>query len=148
MDGDRNRLTDITQAVRAGGPRTPRGRPSFGRPFARAGRNAACLCHPHAGSLPPRLRRPRRTARSACSRRSRCEWTSEGTGRIRPEFRVSEQSPTSWLARAGGRLAERVGFEPTVEFPLHTLSKRAPSTTRTSLRRDPRRAVYARRGGG
>jgi hypothetical protein len=27
-----------------------------------------------------------------------------------------------------------VGFEPTVEFPLHTLSKRAPSTTRTSLR--------------
>ena len=25
-----------------------------------------------------------------------------------------------------GRLAERVGFEPTVEFPLHTLSKRAP----------------------
>ncbi len=31
-------------------------------------------------------------------------------------------------------VAERVGFEPTVEFPLHTLSKRAPSTTRTSLR--------------
>src|SRR5438046_10722784 len=28
---------------------------------------------------------------------------------------------------------ERVGFEPTVEFPPHTLSKRAPSTTRTSL---------------
>src|SRR3954452_24596719 len=33
-------------------------------------------------------------------------------------------------------MAERVGFEPTVEFPLHTLSKRAPSTTRTSLRLD------------
>ena len=32
-------------------------------------------------------------------------------------------------------MAERVGFEPTVEFPLHTLSKRAPSTARTSLRR-------------
>ena len=32
------------------------------------------------------------------------------------------------------KMAERVGFEPTVEFPLHTLSKRAPSTTRTSLR--------------
>src|SRR6266581_3210180 len=31
-------------------------------------------------------------------------------------------------------MAERVGFEPTVGFPLHTLSKRAPSTTRTSLR--------------
>ena len=31
-------------------------------------------------------------------------------------------------------VAERVGFEPTVEFPRHTLSKRAPSTARTSLR--------------
>ena len=30
-------------------------------------------------------------------------------------------------------LAEREGFEPSVEFPLHTLSKRAPSTTRPSL---------------
>ena len=40
----------------------------------------------------------------------------------------------SSLANAGERMAERVGFEPTVEFPLHTLSKRAPSTTRTSLR--------------
>src|SRR6185369_16247812 len=28
------------------------------------------------------------------------------------------------------RMAERVGFEPTLEFPLNTLSKRAPSTTR------------------
>ena len=32
------------------------------------------------------------------------------------------------------KLAEREGFEPSVEFPLHTLSKRAPSATRTSLR--------------
>ena len=31
-------------------------------------------------------------------------------------------------------MAEREGFEPSVEFPLHTLSRRAPSTTRTSLR--------------
>ena len=30
-------------------------------------------------------------------------------------------------------MAERVGFEPTVEFPLHTLSRRAPSATRTPL---------------
>ena len=37
-------------------------------------------------------------------------------------------------ASARRRLAEREGFEPSVEFPLHTLSKRAPSTTRTSLR--------------
>ena len=28
------------------------------------------------------------------------------------------------------QLAVRVGFEPTLEFPLNTLSKRAPSTTR------------------
>ena len=32
-------------------------------------------------------------------------------------------------------MAERVGFEPTLEFPLNTLSKRAPSTTRPSLLR-------------
>ncbi len=36
-------------------------------------------------------------------------------------------------------LAERVGFEPTLEFPLNTLSKRAPSATRPSLRRDEKR---------
>ena len=30
-------------------------------------------------------------------------------------------------------VAEREGFEPSVEFPLHTLSKRAPSTARPSL---------------
>ena len=33
------------------------------------------------------------------------------------------------------KVAERVGFEPTLEFPLNTLSKRAPSATRPSLRR-------------
>ena len=33
-------------------------------------------------------------------------------------------------------MAERVGFEPTLEFPLNTLSKRAPSATRPSLRRE------------
>ena len=30
-------------------------------------------------------------------------------------------------------MAEREGFEPSVRLPLHTLSKRAPSTTRTPL---------------
>src|SRR5688572_4491505 len=38
------------------------------------------------------------------------------------------------IRRERRRMAEREGFEPSVEFPLHTLSKRAPSTTRTSLR--------------
>ena len=31
-------------------------------------------------------------------------------------------------------MAEREGFEPSIEFPLYTLSKRAPSTARPSLR--------------
>ncbi|MBP2658964.1 MAG: hypothetical protein H6Q69_1996, partial [Firmicutes bacterium] len=34
--------------------------------------------------------------------------------------------------------AEREGFEPSVQFPVHTLSRRAPSTARTSLQ-----GVYA-----
>ncbi len=39
--------------------------------------------------------------------------------------------------RAGqsGHLAERVGFEPTIPVKVYTLSKRAPSATRPSLRR-------------
>ena len=31
-------------------------------------------------------------------------------------------------------MAERVGFEPTVLLPVHTLSKRAPSASRAPLR--------------
>ena len=30
-------------------------------------------------------------------------------------------------------MAEREGFEPSVQLPVHTLSRRAPSTARTSL---------------
>ena len=41
-------------------------------------------------------------------------------------------------------LAERVGFEPTVEFPQHSLSRRAPSTARTPL---PRRSLANVPGG-
>ena len=29
--------------------------------------------------------------------------------------------------------AERKGFEPSIQFPVYTLSRRAPSTTRTPL---------------
>ena len=32
-------------------------------------------------------------------------------------------------------MAERMGFEPMIEFPLYTLSKRAPSTTRPPLQK-------------
>src|SRR5262249_55613579 len=42
---------------------------------------------------------------------------------------------------ANGELAVRVGFEPTIRFPVYTLSKRAPSTTRPSHQR--RRGVIA-----
>ena len=55
------------------------------------------------------------------------------------------------VARRGGigspagerRVAEREGFEPSVEFPLHTLSKRAPSASRSSLRSTPAFALLA-----
>src|SRR5262245_11458143 len=51
-------------------------------------------------------------------------------------FSSSLQSLTKYLILQWIiRLAERVGFEPTLEFPLNTLSKRAPSATRPSLRR-------------
>jgi hypothetical protein len=42
--------------------------------------------------------------------------------------------PPDLLAPGWGGMAERPGFEPGVEFPPHTLSRRAPSTTRTPLR--------------
>ena len=38
------------------------------------------------------------------------------------------------MKKAGDQVAERQGFEPWIEFPLYTLSKRAPSATRPSLR--------------
>jgi hypothetical protein len=53
--------------------------------------------------------------------------TPRPRGKLRPQVIESKTLACIWLA-------ERVGFEPTVGFPLHTLSKRAPSTTRTSLR--------------
>ena len=36
------------------------------------------------------------------------------------------------------KMAERVGFEPTIELPLYSISNAAPSTTRPSLRFDKR----------
>ena len=39
-------------------------------------------------------------------------------------------------------LAEREGFEPSIELPLYTLSKRAPSTTRPSLRFEGRGVAF------
>src|SRR5438132_8836681 len=39
-----------------------------------------------------------------------------------------------WRTTANKILAEGVGFEPTIRLPVYTLSKRAPSATRPSLR--------------
>ena len=39
-----------------------------------------------------------------------------------------------FTAGRAGELAEREGFEPSVEFPQHTLSRRAPSAARSPLR--------------
>src|SRR5215469_15976540 len=47
---------------------------------------------------------------------------------------ICDASHTS-LVFSGLELAERVGFEPTLPFRVNTLSKRAPSATRPSLRR-------------
>src|SRR6185312_14742047 len=54
-------------------------------------------------------------------------------------------SPRRMLVAEG--LAEGVGFEPTLRFPVNTLSKRAPSATRPPLRNSlPRRThLIARR---
>src|SRR5580692_1101446 len=56
------------------------------------------------------------------------------------EYRISvdSQAPENGLRNA---LAEGVGFEPTIRFPVYTLSKRAPSATRPPLR--ARRAQYS-----
>src|SRR4051812_27607188 len=67
--------------------------------------------------------RPARSTKNRGRRKSRLT--------TRPSF-------SRWLLNIGldmSKLAERVGFEPTLEFPLNTLSKRAPSATRPSLRR-------------
>src|SRR5579864_3661601 len=50
-----------------------------------------------------------------------------------------EHAGASWRAAVSPcpkkvNMAERVGFEPTVEFPLHSLSRRALSTAQTPLR--------------
>ena len=59
---------------------------------------------------------------------------------VEPPFWLSRVriQPTPQIQKAphGGlmNLAEREGFEPSIEFPLYTLSRGAPSATRPSLR--------------
>src|SRR5256885_9041540 len=62
--------------------------------------------------------------------------------------RISRKAVGQFLC-SSDLLAERVGFEPTLPFRVNTLSKRAPSATRPSLRRQVgkqlRRTNFSRR---
>jgi hypothetical protein len=61
----------------------------------------------------------------------------EGHGPVRTVIFVARRLPTGSAATRyliENEMAERQGFEPWLEFPLNTLSKRAPSATRPSLR--------------
>ena len=50
-------------------------------------------------------------------------------------FKKQSYARTIHIARsARWRMAEREGFEPSLQFPVNTLSKRAPSATRPPLR--------------
>jgi hypothetical protein len=66
-------------------------------------------------------------------------WSDGTDDSIRTDLRTSHCinclyiNKSFGLKRPENGMAERVGFEPTLEFPLNTLSKRAPSTTRPSL---------------
>ena len=50
-----------------------------------------------------------------------------------PAPRPKKTGPRPFKAGGPRSLAGRAGFEPAVRLPAHTLSKRAPSTTRTPL---------------
>src|SRR3954466_6943996 len=72
---------------------------------------------------------------------------------FRRRMRDPSGSPSSCLFRESdksrgviqlvGKLAERVGFEPTLPVKVNTLSKRAPSATRPSLREQEEGAFAA-----
>ncbi len=53
----------------------------------------------------------------------------------RADQRLNGAKPRKFASFAAMKLAERVGFEPTVPLRVHMISSHAPSTTRSSLRR-------------
>ena len=73
-----------------------------------------------------------------------------------PPVRLSSKDREKWacfanfagsgdgILRSPDCMAERVGFEPTLPFRVNTLSKRAPSATRPSLRRNSGRTTAPR----
>src|SRR5690606_27946512 len=112
------------------GPHRPRGR-GRARP-----RDAALIAGPDA-------QRPDAAIRVGPSRRGgapgmtrTCDLQVRNLTLYPTELRALEAADSSesrW--RVAVDLAERVGFEPTVPFPVHALSRRVPSATRPSLRR-------------
>ena len=65
-----------------------------------------------------------------------CESTSTiPTARCGPACRVVWEGSVRFPDRPYPDLAEREGFEPSIRFTVYTLSRRAPSTTRPSLRK-------------
>ena len=76
--------------------------------------------------------RRERDSSSFAAVRERCAPPAASAG-SHPAAEPSRRS-SRVIKRERRRMAEREGFEPSVEFPLHTLSKRAPSASRSSLR--------------
>ena len=61
------------------------------------------------------------------------------------QSKMPETDLASWRGALGpGFVAEREGFEPSRRYPVYTLSRRAPSTTRPPLHAPVRRktAIY------
>ncbi len=71
----------------------------------------------------------------ALSRRRRA--LSDSRHPSHPALLETSRAANSGASKAMG-MAERAGFEPAVRFPVHTLSRRAPSTTRSPLREEAR----------
>ena len=75
-------------------------------------------------ALRERVRR-RTPSGGPTSRVSACFVGTAFAGQLLASLGCAKRNPAEARAKRERRLAERVGFEPTVEFPLHTLSKRA-----------------------
>ena len=66
------------------------------------------------------------SARTTPRVRSELQASKETTGSLARRYGLSRATVAKWRSRTAADVAERVGFEPTVQFPAHTLSKRAP----------------------
>jgi catechol 2,3-dioxygenase-like lactoylglutathione lyase family enzyme len=71
--------------------------------------------------------------RARSFRSSLCRTTNARSG-INRGFDIPSHFPLMRQPAHEREVAEGVGFEPTIRFPVYTLSKRAPSATRPPLR--------------